>query len=87
MNYWEEMDKRVKTMIDEVEKQVVRKSVIPIFELLDFTTTVTEIKCDKCGHCDKSYIDEWEAVNVFFDNGWKIINKKCWCPVCIKEKD
>jgi len=55
-----------------------------IMNLLDFTTTITEIKCDKCGFCDKSYMDEYEAADGFLDKGWNIVRKKCLCPSCIK---
>jgi hypothetical protein len=52
-------------------------------KLLHFTTTVTEIKCDECNYIDKSYMDEWEAIESFIDRGWEVISKKCLCKTCI----
>ena len=57
----------------------------PLMKLLDFTTTTTEIKCDECNHIDKSYMDEWEAIEGFSDNGWEVIKDKALCPKCIEK--
>jgi len=54
-------------------------------QLLDFVTTVTEIKCDECNTIDKSYMDEWEAIETFIDRGWEVIGKKCLCEKCTEK--
>ena len=55
----------------------------PLMKLLDFTTTITEIRCDECNAIDKSYMDEWEAIEGFSDNGWEVIKDKALCPKCV----
>ncbi len=63
------------------------EEITKIMSLLDFCTTVTEIRCDGCNRIDKSYLDEYEAADTFIDNGWGIIKKKSLCPNCISKKE
>jgi len=71
-------------MIEKTEeKEIVREEIIGTLKLIDFTTTVTEIRCDECNKIDKSYMDEWEAAEAFLDRGWDVIGKKCLCEICI----
>ncbi len=52
-------------------------------KLLDFITTVSEIRCDECNKIDKSYMDEWESAESFLDAGWEVVGKKCLCKECL----
>ena len=68
-------------MKEEIKEADLSNSI----QLLDFVTTVTEIKCDECNTIDKSYMDEWEAIETFIDRGWEIKNKKCLCSKCLEK--
>ncbi len=89
MNYEEEMKNKI---IEEIDKPLgeeinrkVREEFLPKLGLMDFVTTVTEIKCDECDTIDKSYMDEWEAIESFIDRGWEVKNKKCLCEKCLEK--
>jgi hypothetical protein len=56
-------------------------------QLLDFVTTITEIRCDECNHIDKSYMDEWEAIDEFLDKGWEVKKEKVFCPKCLEKTE
>ncbi len=63
------------------------EEITKIMSLLDFCTTVTEIRCDGCNRIDKDYLDEYEAASNFLGKGWEIIKKKCYCSDCILKKN
>ena len=65
-------------MKEEIKEADLSNSI----QLLDFVTTVTEIKCDECNTIDKSYMDEWEAIETFIDRGWMVVKNKCFCSGC-----
>ncbi len=68
-------------MKEEIKEADLTNSI----QLLDFVTTVTEIKCDECNTIDKSYMDEWEAIETFIDRGWEVKKDKVLCEKCIEK--
>lgn len=54
-------------------------------QLLDSVCEMTEIVCDKCGHKDEMPCDSFDAVNNWFEEGWRQTLHKCYCPECAKK--
>ncbi len=87
INYEKEMNRKIEEYEEEVTEQEIREAMKPHFDLMDFVTTITEIRCDGCNTIAKSYMDEWEAIDEFLDKGWGVKKDKCYCEKCLEKKD
>lgn len=55
-------------------------------QLADFCEVEVAIKCTRC---DKvgflSFCDQYEAADIFFEEGWRATEKHCYCPKCAEK--
>ncbi len=48
--------------------------------------TIQEISCSKCRERnDLMNIDDFDAADIFFKNGWRRTERHCYCPKCAKK--
>jgi hypothetical protein len=52
-------------------------------ELLDFCKEETTIECHQCHIEARENTDALNAIDDFFDSGWRVIKGKCMCPACV----
>lgn len=55
-------------------------------DLLDYTDTVTEITCTSCQTTDSSSSDEYDAIEHWFEEGWRATETRSYCPDCAKKR-
>jgi len=55
------------------------------YDLMAFTSNTTTIKCTKCQETRTEWLDEYDAVDYFFEKGWRATENHCYCPKCSKK--
>lgn len=50
--------------------------------LIDFCTEMTTIKCSSCGKTESDNAGVMEAIDDFYDAGWRFRKGACYCPSC-----
>jgi hypothetical protein len=56
-----------------------------MYELYDFITTKTTISCMRCEDSTTVEADEFDAVDSFYENGWRIVELQCLCKKCVEK--
>ncbi len=57
------------------------------FQLVDCVWCMSKIICDLCGKEDQmDNADMDEAIDFFFNEGWRSPKSKCYCPKCARKK-
>ena len=59
------------------------------FELYELIISTQEISCDRKGCKETNSVqalDDFEACDYFFEEGWRCINGDSVCPKCRKKK-
>lgn len=56
-----------------------------ISKLDGYTNTITEVYCTKCKKIDSIGFDLCEALEYFYDEGWRGTVLNCYCPSCRKK--
>jgi hypothetical protein len=46
----------------------------------------TIIKCNNCGSSTTLHTDAYCASDRYYNEGWRIIDGNCFCPICTKIK-
>ncbi len=55
-------------------------------ELEGYCLDEVSIECTKCKDLNVEYnTDLYDALPVFFFNGWRATNQNCYCPKCAKK--
>lgn len=61
------------------------KKAIDKAELMNHVLSIHKIECEKCHVTDEvGYCDEFDALDSFYEIGWRIVKEKCLCKKCQK---
>lgn len=61
------------------------KKSIELAELSVYVNTLSTISCEWCNADSNIHADEYDALDYFYEKGWRVIKDKCICPNCKKK--
>lgn len=51
-------------------------------QLYEWTITTTEINCSKCKKTNTLHLEQFQAMETFFEIGWRATPSNVYCPDC-----
>ena len=51
-----------------------------------FISSIIQISCTNCDGESETDGDEFDAPEIFYEEGWRATSTNCYCPNCAKKK-